>query len=187
MRLFSLISILISLTAVSSFINYRFIKLPTTIGVMLVALVASLALIIAGPYAAGFREQAAELVAQVDFDQTLLHGMLAFLLFAGAIHVHLGDLGREWLPILLLATVGMLASTLIVGGLTWLQLARLGLGIPIMQAMLFGALISPTDPIAVLGIMKSAGAPRQLDVQMAGEALFNDGVAVVVFLVLLPF
>ena len=111
--------------------------------------------------------------------------MLAFLLFAGAIHVNLDDLGREWLPISLLAVFGTLASTVIVGGVTWLVLGWLGLGIPFLHALLFGALISPTDPIAVLGIMKSVGASRQLEAQVAGESLFNDGLGVVVFLVLL--
>ncbi len=185
MRLFSLISILISLAAVSSYVNYRYIKLPTTVGVMLVALLASLALVAVGPYAAGFRDQAEALVSRIDFNQVVLHGMLAFLLFAGAIHVNLDELGREWLTISSLALFGTLASTLIVGSGTWLVLGWLGLGIPLMHALLFGALISPTDPIAVLGIMKSVGAPRQLEVQISGESLFNDGLGVVVFLVLL--
>lgn len=185
MSLFSLFSILISLAAVASFVNYRYFRLPTTIGVMLVALGGSLTLIVAGPFAGGFREWAGELVAQIDFDQLVLHGMLAFLLFAGSIHVNLDDLGREWLTIFLLAVPGTLLSTAMVGGLTWLVLRVLGLEIPILHAMLFGALISPTDPIAVLGIMKSVGAPRRLEVQMAGESLFNDGVGVVVFLLLL--
>jgi Na+:H+ antiporter len=182
---FSLVSILISLAAVSSYVNYRYIKLPTTVGVMLVALVASLALVLIGPYAGGFREQAAALVSRIDFNQVVLHGMLAFLLFAGAIHVKLEDLGREWLPISLLAIFGTLFSTFVVGGVTWQVLGWLGLGIPFLHALVFGALISPTDPIAVLGIMKSVGAPRQLEVQVAGESLFNDGLGVVIFLVLL--
>jgi CPA1 family monovalent cation:H+ antiporter len=182
---FSLVSILISLAAVSSYVNYRYIKLPTTVGVMLVALVASLTLVLVGPYAGGFREQAATVVLQIDFNQVVLHGMLAFLLFAGSIHVNLEDLGREWLAISLLAILGTLASTCIVGGVTWLVLGWLGLGIPYLHAMLFGALISPTDPIAALGVLKSAGASRQLEVQVAGESLFNDGLGVVVFLVLL--
>jgi len=182
---FSLVSILISLAAVLSYVNYRYIKLPTTVGVMLVALVGSLALILFGSYAGGLREQAAILVAQIDFNQVVLHGMLAFLLFAGSIHVDLEDLGREWLTISLLAIFGTLASTCIVGGATWLVLGWLGLPIPIVFALLFGALISPTDPIAVLGIMKSVGASRQLQAQMSGESLFNDGLGVVVFLILL--
>jgi len=182
---FLLVSILISLAAVSSYLNYRYIKLPTTIGVMLLALVASLTLVLVGPYAGGFREQAAELVSQIDFNQVVLHGMLGFLLFAGAIHVDLDALRREWLPVSLLAIVGTLVSTCVTGGLTWLTLGWLGLGIPLLHALLFGALISPTDPIAVLGIFKSAGAPHQLEVQMGGESLFNDGFGVVVFLLIL--
>ncbi len=185
MNFFSMVSTLIALAAVSSYVNYRYIKLPTTIGVMLVALVASLALILAGSYASEFREQAATLVSRIDFNEVVLHGMLAFLLFAGSIHVKLDELGREWPAISLLAIVGTLASTFIVGGATWLVLGWLDLAIPFLHALLFGALISPTDPIAVLGIMKSAGASRQLEVQMAGESLFNDGLSVVVFLVLL--
>ena len=185
MKLFPLISILISLAAISSYINYRYIKLPTTIGVMLMALVASLVLVLFGSYVGTFREQAAALVLQIDFNQVVLHGMLAFLLFAGAIHVNLEELGREWLTISSLAIIGTLASTFIVGGVTWLVLGWLGLGIPLLHALLFGALISPTDPIAVMGIMKSVGAPRQLEVQVAGESLFNDGLGVVVFLVFL--
>jgi CPA1 family monovalent cation:H+ antiporter len=168
-----------------SYVNYRYIKLPTTVGVMLVALVASLTLVLAGPYAGGFREQAATLVSRIDFNQVVLHGMLAFLLFAGSIQVSLEELGREWLTVSLLAIFGMIVSTCIVGGVTWLVLGWLGLGIPFLHALLFGALISPTDPIAVLGIMKSVGASRQLEVQVAGESLFNDGLGVVVFLVLL--
>jgi CPA1 family monovalent cation:H+ antiporter len=183
--LFSLMSLLISLAAVLSYINYRFVKLPTTIGVMLVALIASLALVLVGPFAGGVREQAAALVSRIDFNQVVLHGMLAFLLFAAAIHVNLEELGREWLTIGSLAVFGTVASTFIVGIVTWLVLGWLGLGIPILHGLLFGALISPTDPIATLGIMKSVGAPRQLEVQVAGESLFNDGLGVVVFLVLL--
>ncbi len=183
--LFSLLSLVISLAALSSYLNYRYVKLPTTIGVTLMALVASLTLVLAGPYAAGFREHAATVVSRIDFNEVVLHGLLAFLLFAGSIHVKLDALRREWLTISLLAVVGTLVSTGFVGGLTWLVLGWLGLGIPFLQALLFGALISPTDPIAVLGIMRSVGASPQLEVQVAGESLFNDGLGVVIFLFLL--
>lgn len=152
---------------------------------MFVTLMTSLIIVIAGPYTGNFQEHAAALVAQVDFNKVVLHGMLAFLLFAGSIHVHLEDLGREWLSVSLLAIVGTLISTCVVGCLTWLVLGWLGLGIPLIHALLFGALISPTDPIAVMGIMKSVGASRQLEVQITGESLFNDGLGVVVFLLLL--
>ena len=124
MTLFSLISVLISLAAVASYLNYRYIRLPTTIGVMLVALVGSLIIIVAGPYAGGFRDHASAMMSQIDFEKTVLHGLLAFLLFAGAIHVDFDDLTREWPVISLLAVVGTLLSTAIVGVLTWLD-ARL--------------------------------------------------------------
>ena len=185
MSMFALLSTLIALSAVSSYINYRTIKLPTTIGVMLVGLLASLTLILAGPFATSLRTEAAGMIEQIDFDHVVLHGMLAFLLFAGSIHVNLDELGREWLTVALLAVVGTLFSTFVVGYTTWYVLGWLGWEIPLLHALLFGALISPTDPIAVLGLMKKAGAPRQLEVQVAGESLFNDGLGVVVFLVLL--
>jgi CPA1 family monovalent cation:H+ antiporter len=185
LSLFSLVSILIALAAVSSYVNYRYIKLPTTVGVMLVALVGSLVLVLAGSYVEGFRAQAVTVVERIDFNQVVLHGMLAFLLFAGAIHVKLEDLGREWLTISSLAVLGTLVSTFIVGGLTWQILGWLGLSIPFLHALAFGALISPTDPIAVLAIMKSVGVSRRLEVQAAGESLFNDGLGVVAFVVLL--
>lgn len=130
MSLFPLVSILILVAAVSSYANYRYVKLPTTVGVMLVALVASLAL-----------------VSRVDFNQVVLHGMLAFLLFAGAIHVNLEELACEWSTISSLAIFGTLTSTFIVGGVKWLVLGWLGLGVAFLPALLFGALISPTDPI----------------------------------------
>lgn len=185
MSLFSLVSILVSLAALSSYINYRYIKLPTIIGVMLMALIASLALLLAGSYASNVRDEAAALVERINFNQVVLHGMLAFLLFAGSIQVKFEDLRREWLPIVSLAIVGTLASTCIVGGVMWLVLGWLGFHIPLLHALLFGALISPTDPIAVLGIMRSVGASKQLEIQAAGESLFNDGLGVVVFMVLL--
>jgi len=184
LSLFSLVSILVSLAAVSSYLNYRYLKLPSTVGVMLVALIASLTLVLVGPYLGG-REPVARLIAGIDFDQVVLHGLLAFLLFAGAIHLDLEDLGREWPTIASLAVLGTLASTFVVGGITWLVLGWLGQGIPFLHALLFGAVISPTDPVAVLGIMKSVGAPRRLEVQVAGESLFNDGLGVIVFLTLL--
>jgi Na+:H+ antiporter len=182
---FALVSLLIALAAVSSYINDRFIKLPTTVGVMLVSLLGSLTLVLVGPLAGGFREWAVTLVTSIDFNQVVLHGMLAFLIFAGAIHVKLEALGREWAAVSLLAVVGTLTSTFIVGGATWVVLGWLGLDVPFLQALLFGALISPTDPIAVLAIMRSVGVARQLEVQAAGESLFNDGLGVVVFVTIL--
>jgi CPA1 family monovalent cation:H+ antiporter len=185
MNLFHILAILISLAAAFSFLNYRYLRLPTAIGLMLIALLASLGLVLLGPHAHGVKEYAARLLHAVDFDATLLHGMLSFLLFAGAIHINLADLARQRWVIAILATASVLGATFIIGWLAHLCFGRLGLDIPLIDCLLFGALISPTDPIAVLGILKSAGASKSLETKITGESLFNDGVAVVVFLVLL--
>jgi len=185
MKLFHILAILISLSAVFSYMNYRYLRLPTAIGLMLIALLASLALLALGPLAGGVEDQIEMLLRTVDFDETLLHGMLSFLLFAGALHVNLADLAQQRWVIAILATASVLGATFIIGYLAYGVFALLGLDIPLLYCMLFGALISPTDPIAVLGILKSAGAPKTLETKITGESLFNDGVAVVVFLVLL--
>jgi Na+:H+ antiporter len=185
MKLFHILAILISLAAVFSFLNYRYLKLPTAIGLMLIAMLASLALLLFGPITQGIEEQAAVLLATVDFDETLLHGMLSFLLFAGALHVNLADLAKQRWVIAVLATAGVLSSTFMIGFMAHWGFGVLGLEIPLVYCFLFGALISPTDPIAVLGILTKAGAPKTLETKITGESLFNDGVAVVVFLVLL--
>jgi CPA1 family monovalent cation:H+ antiporter len=185
MGLFEIIAILLTISAVFSFINYRFLKLPTTIGLMLIALVFSLFLIVAGKFIPGSNHWAVELLREVDFDETLLHGMLSFLLFAGALHVNLGDLRQQYRVIAGLATVGIVISTFVVGGLSWLMLNLLGMHMSFIACLLFGALISPTDPIAVLGILKTTNTPKSLETKIAGESLFNDGVGVVLFLVLL--
>lgn len=186
MELLNAAAILITLAAVFGFINARFIGLPTTIGIMLIALLCSLALIIAGKFGlADIIEPARHLLKSIDFHETLMQGMLSFLLFAGALHVDLGDLAKQKWVILILATFGVVISTFLVGSITWVVLNALGLGIPFIYALLFGALISPTDPIAVMGILKKAGVNKSLETKIAGESLFNDGVGVVVFLVLL--
>jgi len=186
MSAIDLAAILITISAVFSFINYRFIKLPTTIGLMLIALVFSLLLFIAGKVGlANFSHQAELILVSIDFNETLLQGMLSFLLFAGALHINLNDLAKQKWVISILATVGILASTFLVGGASYLLVNQLGIPLDFIYCLLFGALISPTDPIAVLGILKSANAPKTLETKIAGESLFNDGVAVVVFIVLL--
>jgi CPA1 family monovalent cation:H+ antiporter len=185
MGLFDIIAILITLSAVFSWINQRFLKLPTAIGLMLIALLMSLTLLLPIPGSEGLEQDAKAMLASIDFDATVLHGMLSFLLFAGALHVNLHDLARQKWVIAILASVGVLASTFIVGGGAWVLFWALGLEVPLIYCLLFGALISPTDPIAVLGILKSAGAPKTLETKITGESLFNDGVAVVLFLVLL--
>ena len=185
MRLFDILSILVTISAIFSYVNYRFLRLPATIGLMLIALVVSLGLIALAHLGIDFTDSVAEMLGRIDFNETLLHGMLSFLLFAGAIHVDLQDLKNRKYIISILATAGVLVSTLMIGGICWGLMSVLGLNLPLLHCLLFGALISPTDPIAVLSILKHARVPKSLEVTITGESLFNDGVAVVVFLVLL--
>ena len=182
MRLFDIIAILISLSAVFSWLNYRVLKLPTAIDLMLSALLMSLMLQV--PLFGGLEHQAEAMLASIDFNETLLHGMLSFLLFAGALHVNLSDLAQQRWVIGVLSTVGVVGATFLIAGGVYYVFSWLAIDVPFIYCLLFGALISPTDPIAVLGILKSAGAPKTLETKITGESLFNDGVAVVVFLVL---
>ena len=185
MTLMHTVTILVCLSAGFSYLNHRYIKLPVTIGLMAMALAMSLVLLCLGKLGFGIESQARSFVQRIDFGEALLHGMLSFLLFAGALHVNLDDLlDQKWF-IGTLACGGVLVSTAIVGSLTYLGLDWLGHPIPLIAAFLFGALISPTDPIAVLGILKNANAPKRLEIKITGESLFNDGVGVAVFLVLL--
>jgi CPA1 family monovalent cation:H+ antiporter len=183
----NLVALLVTLTALFSYINHRFIKLPTAIGVMVLALVLSLILMSLGELGyAPVEQRAAAIIGGIDFNQVLMQGMLSLLLFAGALHVNLEELAQNKWPIGILATVGVVASTFLVGIASWLVLNVLfGVSISLLYCLLFGALISPTDPIAVLGILKSAKAPKNLEIKIAGESLFNDGIAVVVFAILL--
>lgn len=176
---------LITLAALFSWLNHRFIRLPTTIALLLFSLGASLGVIALGKLGIHFDSAAEELLSAVDFDEALLHGMLSFLLFAGALHVDLAELAQRKWAIGFLATLGVLISTALSGLAAWWLFGALGHAIPLLWCLLFGALISPTDPIAVLAILKSAGAETSLRIKMAGESLLNDGMGVVVFLVLL--
>ena len=173
MKLFNIIAVLITVSAAFSYINHRFIRLPTTIGLMVMALVVSLGLIILGPFGLGLEEGAHRLLNSIDFDETLLHGMLSFLLFAGALHIDLDRLRRQKWIIGTLATVGTVTTTFIIGILAWFVLDWLNIGLPLMHCLLFGALISPTDPIAVLGILKKVGVPESLPV--APSKLAHNG------------
>ncbi len=185
MKLFNILAVLITLSAGFSYLNHRFIGLPNTIGLMIIALLVSLGLTALGPFGFGLEKDAHRLLASIDFDETLLHGMLSFLLFAGALHVNLGNLAKQKWIIGLLATFGVLGSTFIMGFISRWVLGLLGIDLPLIYCLLFGSLISPTDPIAVIGILKKAGVPESLETKIAGESLFNDGVAVVVFLIFL--
>ncbi len=184
MELFDILAIVISLTAGFAYLNHRFIGLPVTIGVMVIALLASLLLQIIDLVGFHVGDHAARWLSTIDFNATLLHGMLSYLLFAGALHVKLDDLHDQKWTIGTLATVGTVVSTFLVGTITWWVLGLLGVDLPFIMCLVFGALISPTDPIAVLGILKNAKAPKSLEVKITGESLFNDGVGVVIFLVL---
>ncbi len=182
--LFSLAALLITLSALFSYVNKRAFGLPSTIGVLVIALAFSLGMIAL---------RAVDLIGdewtswylEIEFGPTLLHGMLGFLLFAGALHVNLDDLLEQKWVIILLATLGTGISTLLVGAVSWLAFDALGFGLSFLYCLLFGALISPTDPIAVLAVLKQARVPRSLEMKIAGESLLNDGIGVVIFLVLL--
>lgn len=175
------------ITALLAYLNHRFVGMPTAIGVMATALAFSLALI--GLDAIGvahsLRQYEESLLRSIDFSDVLMQGMLSFLLFAGALHVDLSELKRYRLQVGALALIGTVVSTVLVGFGISLALDLVGLHLPLMYCLLFGALISPTDPIAVMGILKSAGAPRELELVISGESLFNDGVGVVIFSLLL--
>ncbi len=185
MELLNLSAILISLAALFSYINYRFFRLPTAIGIMLVALLFSLALTGIDLLGLPIKDTTAHLLQRIDFNTTVLQGMLGFLLFAGALHVNLDDLSQQKWAIASMATFGVILCTFLVGTFVWYALGWIDLHLPYMYCLLFGALISPTDPIAVLGILKTAGAPKSLETKITGESLFNDGIGVVVFLALL--
>ena len=187
MELIPLFSAALVTAALFSWLNHRFIKLPTAIGVLLVALGMSLGLSVLQWLGWDVRSSAAQMLERLEFQHTLMDGMLAFLLFAGALHVDFEGLYGQKRPILALATVGVLVTTLLVGGATWVVFGALGFDFGFGPCLLFGALISPTDPIAVLAILKQARAPRSLETKIVGESLFNDGIGVVVFTVVLGF
>lgn len=184
---FDVAAILITLSATLSWFNHKFLRLPSTVGLALMGVIASLLVLAIDFLTPRFHigEAVRGFVTGVDFEATLMQGMLSFLLFAGALHVDLSDLRRYRWQVGVLSTLGVLASTAIIGfGLMWLtQLA--GVDLPLIWCLLFGALISPTDPVAVMGAMKHADAPPGLQATVSGESLFNDGIGVVVFSIIL--
>jgi CPA1 family monovalent cation:H+ antiporter len=185
MSFFQTSALLLTLAALAAFINVRWVKLPQTIGLMAIAMVGSLTLLLLGELGLVPLRTFAAFVSGIDFGDVLLHGMLSFLLFAGALHVDFGDLRRERFPVAILSTLGVVIATFVTGVLFWYGMALIGLHVSFLTALLFGALISPTDPIAVLGIIKKVGAPKRIETKIAGESLFNDGIGVVVFLTIL--
>lgn len=181
MELYNTFSIIVVLAAIFGFINFKFLKLPNTIGVMTISIIASLAAVVLGWWRPGIFETTIHLIQTVDFNTILMKIMLSFLLFAGAIHVNINDLRKESKAVLTFSTVGVLISTFAVGGLLYAATRLFSLPVDFIYCLLFGALISPTDPIAVMAILKEANIPKSLEVKISGESLFNDGVAVVVF------
>ena len=184
MDLLNIMTVLIVLTAVFGYINARFLKLPFTIGLMLVSIGFSALVMGVGFIDTSLLRYEQQLVASIDFHDLLMDGMLSLLLFAGALHVDFGKLRAYAAPILAFSTLGVLISTLLVGSGFWLLLQLLGQPLDFIYCLLFGALISPTDPIAALGILKKLGVPKRLEIKIVGESLFNDGIGVVVFLTL---
>ncbi|TKB70302.1 MAG: sodium:proton antiporter [Nitrospira sp.] len=185
MTLIHTLTILICLAALFSYVNHRLLKLPMTIGLMAVALVFSLILLVLGKLGFGVEAEAQRFIGAIDFNEALMHGMLGFLLFAGALHVKLDELlDLKWV-IGTLAVIGTILSSLLIGGLSYVVFALVGLPLPFLYCLLFGALISPTDPIAVMGVLRQARLPKALEMKIVGESLFNDGVGVVIFLVVL--
>ncbi len=183
--MFNIIAILITLSAVFGYINHRSIKLPTTIGLMLISILMSIGMVAIGhlgEVGLGIEKQWIDIVRTIDFNKTLMVGMLSFLLFAGALHVDLNELTKQKWDVLAFATVGVILSTVLVGTMTYILSGYLGLGLKFVYCLLFGALISPTDPISVLQMLKKAGAPKSMETIIAAESLFNDGIGVVVFI-----
>lgn len=185
MTTFALISTLVTLAALFGFISHRLLRLPTSIGTTMLSLGASAVLIAGEQFAPRLHVAAASVVAGIDFNKVVLHGMLALLLFAGALQVDIRRLFRERLTVLSLAIIATALSTVIVAALFKLALSLIGIPIAITSAVLFGALISPTDPIAVLDMLRRVGAPPELEALLAGESLLNDGVGAVLFLAFL--
>ena len=184
MDFLTILTLLIVLAAIFGFINEKFFKLPDTIGLMFITILFTLGIVIFGSLFPSLIDVAKKFVLQLDFKTALLDIMLSFLLFAGAMHTNFDQMKIQRYPILVFATVGVLLSTFIVGYAMYFILHLLGYDMNLLYCLLFGSLISPTDPIAVLGILKQAGVPEKLEAKIVGESLFNDGVAVVVFITL---
>lgn len=182
MDTYSIITFLALLSAVFGYINVKFLKLPNTIGLMLITILYTIGVLGLSYFDDTLLQVEISFIKQIDFKELLLDHMLSFLLFAGALHTNFQQLKIQRWPIFVFATMGVLVSTFLIGGIMFYVLQLLGMQVAFIYCLLFGALISPTDPIAVLGILKKAGVPKKLETKIVGESLFNDGVGVVVFL-----
>jgi len=180
-----LISLLVGIAALFGWLSARVLKLPNTIGTMLLTAITSIALVLLAPVWPGPHHWAVNVIGQINFERLILHGMLSLLLFAGAFLLDLTALRQERLPVALLSVISTIVSALAVGGITWYAVRFFGYHSSLLECLLFGALISPTDPIAVLEMLRRVHAPKHLQAQLAGESLFNDGVGAVIFLSLL--
>jgi len=185
MTLYSIFSLLIVITAFFAYINFRYIKLPSSIGLMLLALLTSFALIVVGIVSPDITKEITTLLNSIDFSQLLMGSMLSFMLFAGAIHIKMYLLKQEKFSVIMFSTFSVVISTFVIGTAIYYLLGMFDLQTNFIYCLLFGSLISPTDPIAVLGILKEAKIKKSLEMKIAGESLFNDGVAVVIFLTIL--
>lgn len=182
MDYFVITSVLVLMAAVFGYLNVRFLKMPNTIGLMLITIVFTFAVFVLSYFDDTLLNAERFIITQIDFKTVLLDIMLSFLLFAGALHTNFEQLKVQRWPVLVFATFGVLISTFLVGLIMFYALPIVGLHVDFIYCLLFGSLISPTDPIAVLGILKKAGAPKRLETKIVGESLFNDGVGVVIFL-----
>jgi monovalent cation:H+ antiporter, CPA1 family len=185
MEAHEVIGLLLPLAAICSYINYKFVKLPKAIGVTLIALVITLLVNISGLFGWQADNFAQNLVDNIGFNETFLHGMLSFLIFAGALHINTKEMAKDKFLIAIFATLSVLISTLVIGYSTYLITSLLNINLPFYYCFVFGALISPTDAIAVIGILKSAKIPKNIEMKIAGEALFNDGMGIVLFILAL--
>ncbi len=185
MTVFQTIALLLTAAAAGAYINIRFLRLPSTIGMMSFALLISFAGILLNRVGWIDLSHASTFVARIDFSNILLHGLLSFLLFAGALHINLDDLKKHKVIVAVLATLSVAIATFVTGTCVWYASDLLGYHFPYIDALLFGALISPTDPVAVMGILKDSKMSKNLQVKIGSESLLNDGVGVVIFLALL--
>ncbi|UCE93655.1 MAG: sodium:proton antiporter [Flavobacteriaceae bacterium] len=182
MDYFFIISVLVTISAIFGYLNVRFLKLPNAIGLMLITILFTIGVFGISYFNSTLLDAEKYIITHIDFKEVLLDIMLSFLLFAGALHTNFNQLKVQKWPVLIFSTIGVLFSTFLVGFGIYYLLPVLGMEVKLVYCLLFGALISPTDPIAVLSILKQAGAPKKLETKIVGESLFNDGVGVVVFL-----
>ncbi|MEP4093616.1 sodium:proton antiporter [Reichenbachiella sp.] len=183
--MFEVFTLIVAVSALLSYVNYKYLKLPQTIGVLILSIGVSVILGSIKVINLDWFHVACSVVTTIDFRSILFDFLLSFLLFAGAIHVNLNNLLEEKLPVVLFATVGVVISTFIAGSLIYFMADTMGLGITYLQSLVFGALISPTDPVAVLSLLQKANVDKKLEIKIIGESLFNDGIGIVVFLSLL--